>query len=355
MKNPWKLIGYAVGSVIAIWLTVKFLFPIGLPFLLGFALASAAEPFVRTLTEKSRFPRWIAALLIIILLAAALTGLLWLFGRMLFGQIERFAAKIPELLSSLSGPLADLHGRLLLLAAKLPQSVAPAAVEWIDRLFEGGSVLAETASEWLISLAGNLLTLVPEIVLFLLTTLLSAYLITSERPVLADMLRKRLPATWLAHGRAVKKRLKSTIGGYVRAQLRLMGLVFLLLAAGLFLILRKPNALLIAAGIAILDALPVFGSGTALIPWGVVTLLRGNTARAVGLLLLYAVVSLSRTFLEPRFLGHQIGLHPLLTLVSLYAGYRLFGVLGMILVPVGVILVKQLYELIEPKQDINPP
>ena len=89
------------------------------------------------------------------------------------------------------------------------------------------------------------------------------------------------------------------------------------------------------------------GAGTVLIPWGVISFLRGNTVLGVGLLVLYALCSVSRAFLEPRFLGKQIGLNPLVTLAALYAGYRLFGILGMILLPFAVILLKQLYELIE--------
>ena len=96
-----------------------------------------------------------------------------------------------------------------------------------------------------------------------------------------------------------------------------------------------------------MDALPVFGVGTVLIPWGVISFLRGNAFLGIGLLVLYALCSVSRAFLEPRFLGKQIGLNPLLTLIALYAGYRLFGILGMILLPLAVILLKQLYELVE--------
>ena len=99
------------------------------------------------------------------------------------------------------------------------------------------------------------------------------------------------------------------------------------------------------------DALPVFGVGTIMVPWGALTLLRGDTFTGLGLLAVYGAASLTRTFLEPRFLGRQIGLSPLLTLVCLYAGFRLYGILGMILLPVAVILCKQIIELLEPEED----
>ena len=115
-------------------------------------------------------------------------------------------------------------------------------------------------------------------------------------------------------------------------------------------LLRQRYALLLAALIAAVDALPVFGVGTVLLPWAAVALLRGETAAGLGLLLTYGAASLTRTALEPRFLGRQIGLSPLLTLASMYAGFRLYGILGMILLPVAVILAKQIYELAEPPQ-----
>lgn len=346
MKNPWRLIGYAICGVIGIWLTVKLFLPVGLPFLLGFGLASLAEPLVRPLKERLGVPRRPAAFLIVLLLSAAVFGILFLLGRLLFSQAQELAAKLPSLVASLEVPLSKLHGGLLRLVAKLPQSVAPVAAEWIDRLFAGGSVLAGTASEWLLGIAGNVISLVPDIVLFLLTLILSAYFFCTERAQLSQTVRRLLPEQWRKKLLAVKERLRSALGGYCKAQGYLLLVTLAIVAVGL-LLLRRQNALPIALLIAFVDALPVFGAGTILIPWGIISLLRGETGQAVGLLLLYAVASLTRTFLEPRFLGKQIGLNPLLTLVSLYAGFRLFGVVGMILVPVGVILLKQIYELVE--------
>lgn len=346
MKKPWKLLLYAAGGIIGIWLTVKLLLPVGLPFLFGYGLSKLAEPMIRTLTERLRLPRWLASLLVVGLLSAAIVGLLWLFGKLLLSQLQALAARLPSLFSSLAQPLSDLHAKLLRLAARLPQALAPVATQWLERLFEGSSVIVGTVSDWAISFAGNLLAMVPDIVLFLLTTLLSAYLFSSGRKELLETARRILPEAWVQRFAAIKARLRSALGGYCKAQLYLILVTFSILCAGL-LLLRQRSAILIALLTALIDALPVFGSGTVLIPWGILSFLRGDSTLAVGLFLLYAASSVTRAFLEPRFLGRQIGLHPLLTLLSLYAGFRFFGVLGMILVPVGVILLKQLYEIVE--------
>ena len=247
--------------------------------------------------------------------------------------VAELASRLPSFLASLSGPLGKLRRRLLILAARLPDGMAEAAIQWLERFFAGSSGLADSVSGWLLRFVTGTLSSVPEIGLFLLTTLLSAYLISTELPRLCAALSRHLPERSKTRAEALWTRLKAALGGYLKAQIRLMGVTFLIVSAGL-LILRQEHALLLAAVIALVDALP--------------GLLRGDTFTGIGLLLTYGAASLTRSALEPRFLGRQIGLSPLLTLVSLYAGFRLYGILGMILLPVAVILCRQIYELMEP-------
>lgn len=136
-----------------------------------------------------------------------------------------------------------------------------------------------------------------------------------------------------------------TLGAWLRAQGKLMGVTFLILTAGFFF-LRVEYALLFALLITIIDALPVFGTGTVLIPWSMAQFLRGDTRCGVGLLLLYAVAALTRQALEPRLLGGSLGLPPVVTLAALYVGYRVMGVAGMIVFPLLAVFCCQLYRSI---------
>jgi sporulation integral membrane protein YtvI len=245
-------------------------------------------------------------------------------------------------LESLGGPVRELQAKLLRLAARLPASVAPAAVEWVEKLFEGSSVLLSSLSKWVLDWAGNLLAFVPNLLMFLLTTLLSSYFFAIEDAKITALLHRHLPEQWRRKGSSLWKRLKVSLKGYCKAQLYLSGVSLLLSFAGLLILGKSP---LLSIPIAFIDALPVFGAGAVLIPWGIVSLLQGSSFAGWGLLVLYGLISVTRTVLEPRFLGRQIGLHPLLTLLALYAGFRLFGFWGMLLLPVGVMLLKQLYDL----------
>ena len=126
--------------------------------------------------------------------------------------------------------------------------------------------------------------------------------------------------------------MRNVITCWILAQCKLMGVTFLLLAPGL-LLLRVPHAIAAALGISLLDALPVLGTGTILIPWSLLRLLQGDTAFGIGLLGIYATISLIRSGLEPKLLGQQLGMDPLLTLLCLYVGFRLWGIGGMLLAP----------------------
>lgn len=342
MKKLQNLLLCGLGGVVAVWLTLRFFLPIGLPFLLGLGLSQLALLPTRRLRKRVPFLPFLSVTLV----AAALSALAWLIGHGLLSGAEVLGARLPALFSSLAGPLSALQTSLSRLAARLPDGLSTTALAWLDRFFAGSSVLADRILEAVLSLAGRLLAAIPDLFLFTLTLLLSAYLFTSERDRLRGFLARHIPPTWRARSMHVGKKLLGALWAYLKTQCKLSGVIFCLSLVGLAL-LGVRRALLLSAVVALVDALPVFGAGTVLLPWSAVAFLRGGTFLGVGLVCLYAVCSVTRTVLEPRFLGRQIGLDPLLTLFSLYAGYRLFGFLGMLLLPIAAISVKQLCEIME--------
>ncbi len=346
MKNYYKIGACILGGIVFVWLGVKILLPVGLPFLLGFLLSKLAAPATKRISQHVRLPYAVISFTCLSLMAAVIVLLFWFLGWMLFQQLEQLAQRVPAFLSSLAQPLSALEKKLLYHAAKLPDGLGVAATQWVEKLFEGSSVVLSSASQWLLGVATRLISKVPDIFLFLLTTVLSAYLFASQAPMLQAFFKKHLPSHWLKKLSSVTLRLKSALAGYLKTQLKLSVVTFGIVTVGLFL-LRRNNAIPLALAIALIDALPVFGAGTVLIPWSALTLLSGDRSVALGLLIVYACAALSRAVLEPRILGKQIGLSPLLTLIAMYAGYRLCGFFGMILFPVAAILAKQLYDLIE--------
>ena len=137
------------------------------------------------------------------------------------------------------------------------------------------------------------------------------------------------------------KSMKTVLLGWLKAQVKLSGVTFGMMALS-FLLLRIPYGLLWAFLVALLDAFPILGTGAVLVPWSLVSFLQGDSLRAFGLLGTYAAVTVTRTVLEPRLVGRQLGLDSLVTLVCFYAGFRLWGILGMILAPMLAVVAVQL-------------
>jgi len=321
-----------------------------LPFAAGFLVAKTVAPVVDTL--EKRLPRWLAAGICVSGIYLALGAALWLLCRILCREAMGFAASLPAVAQSLAEPAQRLETRLLRLVSRFPDGIGQALTEGVADFFRGGAGLAAKLYNGLFTFASGLLRKTPDIALFLLTAVLSSFMIASKLPRLRQLWRKKVPARWQRQTGQLLHRIKQTLGAWVRTQLKLLGVSFLVLTAG-FLVLQIRYPLLFGLGIALIDALPVLGSGAVLIPWGLVQFLQGNTFQGTGLLILYGAVSLLRTALEPRMLGKQMGLDPLLTLLALYGGYHFLGIAGMILFPMGTLLVKQFWNPPEKRID-NP-
>ena len=318
------------------------LLPLMLPFLLAYGLALGAEPAVAALGRRTPLPRWARSGLCVTALFLGAGAALFFFGRVLWEELLRLVRQLPELLTQLQPTLTGLREALETLARRAPEGLAGLLTQWIGELFAGGAGLLESVYGFLSALVSGVVTGVPRLFLGLVTTVIAAYMTSAALPQVKAWLRSRLPKPWLERLRRTRTRVRSAFGGWCRAQIKLILLVFAVLTLGLWL-LGVEFPLLFGGLIALLDALPVLGTGTVLIPWALLSFLREQSGLGFGLLALYAVCSLSRSVLEPHLVGKQFGLPPLATLMAFYIGYRLFGVAGMVLLPLAVLLVKPFF------------
>lgn len=314
------------------WLGVRLLFPLTAPFLFGTVLALAAEPVVRTLHVRWNIPRSISTGIGVSLTLVLLSSVLMILCAFAVRELSRLAGSLPDLAAPVQSGIDALQIWLLRVSSHTPQNIRPFIQDRISSLFSSGTALLDQAVRYILGLAGSLLSHIPNSALTLGTAVLSAYMISAKLPHLKSQLLQKLPRTRLHAIISCFQRVRTAIAGWLLAQCKLMGFTFLLLLAG-FLILRIPNALLLALGTALVDAFPVLGTGTVLIPWSLLRFLQGDIAQGIGLAGIYATVSLVRSGLEPKLLGNQLGIDPLVTLISLYAGFRLWGIGGMILAP----------------------
>lgn len=343
MQNtPFRPVFTILLAIPIVWLGGKYLLPLAMPFLLGFLLALAAEPGVALLRNRLHVPPGFAAFLGV----TAALGLLLALGTMLISLLIRelghLAGILPNLEQTARQGLTSLEDWLLSLAMAAPESIRPLLIRSVLGLFDGGSDLYDRAISQLPTLATGVLSHVPEGFLSVGTGLLSAYLFSARMTQLRAWIRKTFSPERRARWKEFLSGLKTAVGGWLQAQLKLMAMTFAILCGGL-LLLRVSFAPIWAALIALVDAVPMLGTGLILLPWSLICLLEGNTVRALGMLGLFAAATLTRSTLEPRLLGQQLGLDPLVTLVALYLGYQVFGFPGLLLSPILAVTLVQLF------------
>ena len=338
-----KPVIFAAVGLLGLWLGTKYLLPVVLPFLLGGLLALAAEPAVAVCHTRLKLPRAAAAGVGVAATLLLLAGLLTLLGAIALKQLTRLADTVPDLESTALQGLSSLRGWFSDLANRAPEGVQPVLRRAVEGVFSDGSMLIDQVTHRIPGAVTAALSGVPNGALAVGTGLLAAFLISARLPKLKMAARGALPLSWRETGLPLLRRVRKSLGGWLRAQGILSGVTFGILCLG-FLLLRLPNGFLWAFLIAVMDAVPMLGTGIALIPWAAVSLLQGAHLRAMGLLLIFGCASLTRTTLEPRLVGRQLGLDPLVTLAALYAGFRLWGFWGLLAAPILTAAAKSLWD-----------
>lgn len=337
-----------VGAVLAMWLGVKYLLPVALPFLLGALLAVAAEPAV--VIAQRKMPRQLASPVGVTVVLLLLAGLVSILGAVAVREIKNLALAAPELAQKAGQGIQTVQDWLVSASEQAPEGIRPLLQHATTDLFEDGAGLVQQVTQRLPSALTATLGHVGNGALGLGTGLLSAFLISVRLPQLKAQLRGYLQHSRLQQLLPGLRRVKSSLGGWLVAQLKLSAVTWGIVSVGFF-ILGIPYAPVWAVLVAVVDAIPILGTGTVLVPWALVCLLQRQSLRAIGLLCTYGAAAITRTVLEPKLVGRHLGLDPLTTLIALYAGYRFWGVLGLLLTPIIASAVKSLLK--DPENGIS--
>jgi len=310
-----------------------------MPFVVGWILALLANPLVRFLERRVKLVRRHGSMLIIIAALAIVIGLFYGAGLLVYREMGSFLADAPEIYQSVIAEIENALQNGRKLAEYFPQNLQPPLLAFSDNLDGLFGKLVSRAAEPTVQIAGHVAKSIPNLLVNMVITILSSYLFLADRESIMLWLKGHLPAFIFRYIEYMKRDAKGVIGGYFLAQFRIMCVVVLILAAG-FLVLGVRYGVLLAFLTAILDFLPIFGTGTVLFPWAVVKLFAGEYAYATGLILLYILTQVVRQIIQPKIVGESMGLPPLMTLFLLYLGFKLRGLTGMILaVPVGLVFI----------------
>ena len=327
-----------VGTILFIYVGVKALFYF-MPFVIGWFLSFIASPLVVFLEKRLKIIKKLGSAIIIIAVLAACIGLIYLAVSRIWGEVSSLIQDFPSMYRDLEKGFRQIGERTSQIFALLPGNVQEGLNTFAANLDETMSGIISSISEPTVAAAGNFAKRIPSILISFIVTIISAYFFIADRENIILWAKKIFPKPIVERMTMVTDNLKYAVGGYFKAQFKIMAVVFAILLVG-FGIMGVHFSVLLAIGIAFLDFLPFFGTGTALLPWALYELLTGDYRRVVALAVLYAVTQLVRQLIQPKLVGDSMGLNPLFTLVLLYAGYRAGGILWMILaVPIGLLVV----------------
>ena len=336
------------GAALVVWVGLPLLSLLS-PFVLALIFAWMLNPGVRWIQRRTGISRKAVSLVLVVLVFAVIGGVLFGLGWIAVDQVRSLfdnqQSVLDDLLDGIVRVVNSLEGWLTGLGGIVPKGVLTTSGDLINAIMDW--VQGLDLPGWLTEMAGQAPSMAANLSGFavaLVVFMMASYFITGDYPRLRFELTERVPLVARDFCRSVKDIFMSAFGGYIKSQLILSTGVFLILAVG-FLLMRQPYGLLLALGLAVLDFIPIIGAGTVMVPWAVVDMVLGQYSEAAALMTVWGVIVLFRRFAEPKVLGDQTGLSPILSLVGIYVGMQAGGVLGMVVGPLLLLVCINLAKL----------
>lgn len=330
-------LGIALVIALLLILLVPRILVFFMPFVIGWIIALIANPLVRFFEEKFRIKRKAGTAFVIISVIALVILAGYLIGVKVTEQVIGLIHELPRMWDGMEEDFRTIGRNLDVLYSRFPEEVRT-AIEGVGEEMDGyvGNLVSSVSTPT-IEAVGKFAKHLPTLIVGIIMCLLSAYFFVADREFITVNVKKHMPEAVMYRYYMMSRSLKRAVGGYFKAQFKIEVWMYLLLVIG-FWILKVDYALLIALGIAILDFLPIFGTGTVLMPWAVIKILSADYKMAVGLLIIWCGGQLARQVIQPKIVGDSIGVPPIPTIVLLFIGYKAAGVFGMIIaVPIGII------------------
>ena len=341
----WLRLGLRLGlAALALWLAASIgrkLLSLFAPFLFALIAAALLNPPVKKLQRALGWSRQALAAVLLVLLFGLLGGGLALLGYALVGQLISLVQNWSGLLDSMQSVLDQLEALFAHLLTLVPPQVTQLVEQAGEQLFQWLSDAVPNALASLGKEAGEKAMGVPSFLVALIIFVMATFLLTADYPYLRSRAVQNTDEALLRFLGQLRSTALGAFGGYLKAEFLLSVGVFCILLAG-FLLIRQPYGLLLSLGLAVMDFIPIIGAGTVMVPWAFVALFTGDIPTAVELMVIWGIIALFRRVMEPKFVGDQTGLSPILSLVSIYVGMKLAGVLGMVFGPVILLVLLNL-------------
>ena len=333
----WALIAVLVIRCMTQWM---------MPFVFAFLVAALLQKPLKWLVKITKGSRKFLSVFLVVLMIVLLAGAVALIGWRLAVGITRFVGNndnIQMIQNAITGVGDSLQQFIVHLSDTLPQQTVDSLSNGIAQLSQQLVGIVTSALSAAATATINLTAKLPMMLLGFIIWMVASVFLTIDYHQVVGFFIRQIPDRHADLFIKIRELCNNTLFKLLKAYALLMFITFVELSVGL-LVLRVNNAIVLAAIIAVVDILPVLGTGTVMIPWALIELISGNFAMALGLAVVYVIITIIRNILEPRLVSYQIGLNPLVTLFFMYLGLQIAGIVGMMLFPVVVMILVQLQE-----------
>ncbi len=314
-----------------------------IPFLIAFIISLIIEPLIRKVMKYTKFTRKVSAIITMVVVFGIIIGLLaWGISSIITESsnlLEGFNDYVQKITDFMNHMIENFKFEKIQIPEQLKNIVENSANDAI-------TIVTNLAKKWL----NNIISLVqyfPTLLIYIGITILATYFVCADKLYILDQMEYHLPQKWAKKiGKHIKE-ISSSLGAYLKAEVILIFISFMIVLVGLYIFkffnFNVEYPLMAALGIGFVDALPILGSGTVMLPWAVFSAANGDLKLAIGLIVLYIIIIVARQLLEPKIVSNHIGIHPIFTLIAMYTGFKLIGIVGMFIGPIILIILKNIF------------
>ena len=315
-----------------------------IPFLIAFCISLIIEPLIRKVMKFTNLTRRVSAIITLIVVFSLIIGLLIWGITSLITEASIILDNLNNNVGNITDKVSNLITNFSFDNIKIPNQIKEIVNNSFNNILGAGTNIAQNILTNII----NIVTNIPKILIYIGITVIATYFVCTDKMYILDQLEHHLPRNWVNKFGIKLRKVISSLGDYLKAEGIIILISFSIVLIGLIIFslvgMNVKYPLVIALFIAFVDALPILGAGTIIIPWGILSAFNGDITLAISLIILYIVIIVTRQLVEPRIISSHIGIHPIFTLIAMYTGFRIIGVLGMFIGPVILIILKNIFE-----------
>ncbi len=328
------IIGIYIGTKMAVFY---------MPFIIAFIISLMIEPAIKYLMKKTNLTRRMSSIIIFLIVFSIIIGAVTWGVVSLISESTNLLQTLNLYIDKAYTQIQEMVGKMSITKISISSNISSLVQNSSKEiLFKISSWLTEILTKLI-----NGITSIPTIAIYVVITILSLYFICTDRIYILDFMEHHMPSKWVQKIAIHIKEITKSLGGYLKAEATLIMVSFIISVIGLYIFkfvgMNVKYPLLIALAIGFVDALPILGSGTVMAPWAIISALNGDLKLGIAIIVLWIIMSVVRQFLEPKIVSGKIGIHPIFTLIAMYTGFKVIGVMGMLVGPIVLIILKSIF------------